>query len=81
MSKCRIAPPKESFPITHLLQLYDLSLQLNRAFDFNRFLALDNAKDLEQAGDYFFEKEAWEQAKQLYEKLAAKQNNVDAPTH
>jgi WD40 repeat protein len=59
-----------------LIRLFEISEKTGSAFDFGRFMASEDAEELRDYGDYFFEKEAWGKAEQLYEKAQGKAHSA-----
>ena len=63
----------------HLLfELYEIAKWQQKSFNFQRFLDLEDGNELKVAGDYFYKKEDWEKAKQLYEKANKKELHATA---
>jgi tetratricopeptide (TPR) repeat protein len=68
---CRLYADKRQCP-----ELWDIYVQkTGQAFDFNQFLVSDHVNELRSYGDYFFEKEKWTEAKQLFEKAESLQHS------
>ena len=68
---CRLVQDKSQCPKLWLF----FSEKTGAMFDFNRFLVSEDVGELRGYGDYFFEKEKWDEARQLYEKAERKQPN------
>lgn len=51
------------------------SKKVGKKFDFQRFVSSENAEDLRQYANYFYETEQWPQAVQLYEKSEQLRHN------
>jgi len=60
-----------------LFNLYVIAEKKGENFDFQRFLKSEDVKELRVYGDYFFEEERWEEARQLYEKAEGKEHEVE----
>jgi hypothetical protein len=70
---CRINPDKAACP--GLWQRF--AEKTGQVFDFQRFLKSEDSEELRGYGDFFFEKEQWGEAQQLYEKAEAKQHRAE----
>ncbi len=60
-----------------LIRLHHIAEKTRQTFDFQRFLNSENAKDLRLYGNYFFGKENWAQAEQLYEKAEQLEHSTE----
>ncbi|MBK8427839.1 MAG: PD40 domain-containing protein [Lewinellaceae bacterium] len=71
---CRLYVDKYQCP-----KLWDVYAQkTGTSFKFDQFIASERADELKDYGDYFFEKEQWVEARQLYEKAQRKQYSTAA---
>ncbi|MEO6037527.1 MAG: hypothetical protein ABIQ93_03870, partial [Saprospiraceae bacterium] len=61
-----------------LIKLFEISENRRETFNFNRFLASEEVYELYAYGYYFFEKQSWNEAKQLFEKVEASQHSPEA---
>ncbi len=67
---------EDKYQCPRLWHLY--AQKTGKPFKFDRFLDAERADDLQGYGDYFFEKEQWAEARQLYEKAQRKQFSTAA---
>ncbi|HND90038.1 MAG TPA: hypothetical protein PK971_17015, partial [Saprospiraceae bacterium] len=71
--ECRLGTDKSACP--ELWQHF--SEKTGKRFDFQRFMASGDVGELRGYGDFFFKKEKWLEARQLYEKAEGKQHSAE----
>jgi len=60
----------------YLNQLQTIADSLGQPFDFDRFIQIKNAEDINNSADFFYNRREWDKARRLYDK-AAEMNPVE----